>query len=82
MVKGEKLLKDGDIVTLGDQKFRMEEEKKVKPAEIPIIQPLEEAAKTPVIENVTDDKKTKIPPVKNGGFPAYADKNGESSGSR
>ena len=64
MVKGEKLLKDGDIVTLGDQKFRMEEGKKVKPAEIPIIQPLEEAAKTPVIENVTDDKKTKIPPVK------------------
>ena len=63
MVKGERLLKNGDIVTLGDQQFRMEEEKAESSA-IPIIETVKEAANSPVIEAVTENKEVNIPPVK------------------
>jgi pSer/pThr/pTyr-binding forkhead associated (FHA) protein len=60
LIEGERLLKEGDIVALGDQNFRVGEEKpetktELKPSEIPIIQPPKETVK---------DKKNEAPTVK------------------
>ncbi|MCK4982356.1 MAG: FHA domain-containing protein [Victivallaceae bacterium] len=58
LIEGERLLKEGDIVALGDQSFRVGRKKtktKSKPSAIPVIQPVKETPK---------DKKDKTPAVK------------------
>lgn len=66
LIKDEKLLNEGDIITLGDQIFCIGEEKKqaktkAKPVDISIVQPEKEqksdAAKNPVIGNDTPTVK-------------------------
>ncbi len=71
LIKAEKLLQNGDTITLGDQCFRIDEDLKqagteAKTGEIPIIQPMKEQkpdiAESPVIEPVS--AKNSTPTVK------------------
>ena len=65
LVKGEKALVEGDIVTLGDQHFRYGEKKAEAPG-IPVIQPGEKIPAdnkvVPIIETPAVEKNTEIPP--------------------
>lgn len=68
-IKGERLLKKGDIVTLGDQNFRYGEEKartktEPEPVAIPIIQSPAKNKVVPIIEAAVPAKKTETPTVK------------------
>jgi len=67
LIKGEKALKVGDIITLGDQSFRMDADAEqaeagTNPGEIPIIQPVKNQKPSPVIEPVS--AKNAAPTVK------------------
>jgi len=71
LIKEERLLKEGDVVALGDQNFRVGEGKtktEVKPSPIPIIQSVKETEKksnvAPIIEVAIPDKKDETPTVK------------------
>ena len=68
LIKAEKLLNDGDIITLGDQSLRIGGDNKkedaagTKNGDIPIIQPVKEQKESPVIEPVS--AKNSAPTVK------------------